>query len=239
MRGAAVFAFALAVPAAGQQSAPVVAPPETPAQPNVTVVPAPLSRAAFGAPAERVKTIDIPQWAKDEGHNGRASYIAQLDAEGRLLSVKISRSSGSAAIDDAVRARAQTLAYRPARDGGGNPVAGSAIGGMSYARWDRNSPGGGIDTYTCGDLVREHDWFAEANAGEPFPFAPKAVFYVLVTQARIATGGTIDRGTIDAEIAKRDALWDELLANCRKTQTRLVLDLVDHRDVYRRLMDEY
>lgn len=239
VRAAAILALALAAPAARQQAVPVAAPPETPAQPNVIVVPAPPSRAAFGAPAERVKTVDIPQWAKDAGHNGGATYIAQLDAEGRLRSVKISRSSGSPAIDEAVRTRAQNLAYRSARDAGGNPIAGPAIGGMSYARWDRNSPGGGIATYSCGDLVREHDWFFEANAGKPFPFAPKAMFYRAVTQARIESGGVSDDETFDAEMAQRDALWDELLASCRKTPTRLMLDIVDHRDVYQRLMDKY
>ena len=238
VRGALLL-LALAVPAAGQQPSPVPAAPEPPKRPVVTIVPAPAPRAAFGEPAERVKAVDIPQWAKDAGHNGGATYIAKLDAEGRLVSLKISQSSGSTAIDAAVLARAQTLVFRPARDAGGNPVAGSAIGRMSYARWDRNSPGGGIATYTCGDLVREHDWFAAANAGKPFPFAPKAVFYTLATVAGVDAGAAIGKATIEAELEQRDAQWEILLAGCRKSPERLMLDLVDYTDIYGRVMDEY
>jgi TonB family protein len=237
----ALFLLALpfAVPATGQQAAPVPASPEPPTHSAVTVAPAPASRAAFGQPAERVRAVDIPHWAKDAGHNGGATYIAQLDAEGRLISLRISQSSGSSAIDEAVLARAQTLVFKPARDVDGNPVRGSAIGRMSYARWDANSPGGGIAAYTCGDLVREHDWFAGANAGKPFPFAPKAVFYTVATVAGIEAGAAIGKATIEAELEQRDALWDLLLADCRKTPERLMLDLVDYPDIYRRLMDGY
>ena len=94
------------------------------AKESVLLIPAPKSRRSLWAKAERVKTVNIPQWAKDEGHNGRALYSATVGEDGQLIELELIQSSMSLAIDEAVKARAQTLKYEPATDNEGNPVEG-------------------------------------------------------------------------------------------------------------------
>ena len=68
---------------------------------------------------QRARTADIPQAAKDEGHNGPATYVARAGADSKLIALEIQERSGSAAIDDAVRQRAETLWYLDATDRAG------------------------------------------------------------------------------------------------------------------------
>ena len=61
---------------------------------------------------------------------------------------------------------------------------------MSYARRDSDSPGGGIVTYTCGDLVREWDWFTAANAGRRKLFWPHNAYTLLASMMAMQDGVT-------------------------------------------------
>jgi TonB family protein len=207
--------------------------------PNLTVIPAPPPGASFWAQAEQVRTVDIPQWAKDAGHNGSAAYTATVGADGKLVALKLRVSSRSEAIDAAVKARAETLSYQPATDKDGNPVAGPVIIRMGYARYDKDSPGGGIDTYTCGDLVREYDWFYAANDGLLTGFAPRTAFNTLGARWRIEQGQPLDEASVDADIEARMDMWPKLLEKCRNHPEQLLLGEIDYPETYRRLVDSY
>ena len=232
MRGALVLA-ALAAPAAAQQAAP--APP-----PLVTVIPAPAQRDVSRFPeAEPVRTVDIPQWAKDAGHNGQATYRATIAPDNRLIGLELVESSGSAVIDAAVKARAETLWYRAAIDPSGQPFESTRLVVMEYARYDWKSPGGGMETYTCADLVREWDWFASVDPAPALPFLPQTVFLELPVWVRVEQRQKLDTVAIDAEIAARREMWPALVERCRQTPDRLMLDEVDHPETFKRRMAQY
>ena len=204
---------------------------------NVLVIPAPKSRLSLWAKAERVRTVDIPQWAKDEGHNGRALYSATVSANGELIALELVQSSMSSAIDEAVKARAQTLKYEPATDKEGNPVEGKVNIWMEYARFDKDSPGGSINDYTCGEMVRELDWFAAANSERDTVFVPQLSYILLGSLVRMENGQNVDAATMDADINARLVMWAELVERCRKTPESLLLDEVDHPEMYRKQVD--
>lgn len=229
--------LALATSASAQQvdTRPTTSTPSS----NLTNIPAPPPGASFWAQAEKVRTVDIPQWAKDAGHNGSAAYTATVGADGKLVALNLRVSSRSEAIDAAVKARAETLSYRPATDKDGNPVAGPVNIRMGYARYDKDSPGGGIDTYTCGDLVREYDWFNAANDGLFTGFAPRTAFHTLGARWRIEQGQPLDEASMDADIEARMDMWPMLLEKCRNHPGRLLLGEIEYPETYRRLVDSY
>ncbi|MEQ5787071.1 hypothetical protein J3454_04120 [Erythrobacter sp. NFXS35] len=239
VRGAAILLAVAASPLAAQQAGPA---PKA----NVLVIPAPKERSPHRFPkVEPVKTVDIPQWAKDAGHNGHAIYTAIVAPDDTLISLELKRSSGSAAIDAAVKARAETLWYRAGTDAAGNPVESEIPVRIRYARFDEDSPGGGIDAYSCRDLVREEDWFHAANADREDPvllgdvFLPELVYLTLGSMLRLERGEPTDDATVDADIAARKIMWQSLLERCQKTPERLLLDEVDHPEAFRRQMLRY
>ena len=220
------------VPASSGQSEPPQILDVT-AESNVLVIPAPTSRRSLWAKAEPVRTVDIPQWAKDEGHNGRALYSATVGANGELISLDLIQSSISSAIDEAVKVRAQALIYEPATDKEGNPVEGKVNVWMEYARFDKDSPDGSIDTYTCGDMVRELDWFVAANVERDKMFVPQLSYLVLGSLARMENGENVDVATMDADIETRLAMWAKVVERCHKAPKTLLLDQVYHQEMYR------
>lgn len=234
VRGAAILALGLgAAPLAAQQAESAPLPP-------VVVVPAPKTQSLYRSPqAEPVKTVDIPQWAKDQGHNGMAVFVVTIAPDNRLMALELKQSSGSAAIDAAVRERAQTLWYRAGTDTAGNPVESKTNIYMEYARWDKDSPGGGLQTYTCGDLVREYDWFTSIDLERPIPFYPMSLYLTAGPISRMEQGIDVDVASVDAEIEERRGAWSMLLERCRRTPGRLLLDEVDHPELYQRLVDSY
>ncbi len=223
-------------PASSEQDEPSQASDAKP-ETNVLVIPAPISRRSLWATVERVRTVDIPQWAKDEGHNGRARYSATVGANGELIALELVQSSMSSAIDEAVKARAQTLSYEAATDKEGNPVEGKVNVWMEYARFDKDSPDGGIDTYTCGEMVREFDWFSVANSEREKVFVPQLSYIVLGSLVRMENGENVDAATMDSDIDARLAMWAELVEQCRKDPESLLLDEVDHPEMYRKQVD--
>ena len=204
------------------------------------VIPAPNERSRLRFPeAEPVKAVDIPQWAKDEGHNGTAAYVAIIAPDGSLVGLELKQSSGSAAIDAAVRERAETLWYRAGTDTAGQPVESRVTVWMEYARYDKDSPGGGLDSYTCGDLVREYDWYTAVEIERPHPFYPQSLFLTLGPIWRMERGAEVSVASADAEIEERRGQWLMLVERCRSAPERPVLEEVDYPELYRRLVDSY
>lgn len=234
MRGALLLALAVAAPAAAQQAEPAPSP-----APPVRMVPMLPPNLPEPVLHERVKVVDIPQAAKDEGHNGTATYIATVDADGKLIALNLKESSMSPAIDAAVKARAEGLWYLPARDKAGTKVTGTTQVRMSYARHDKDSPGGGIATYTCGDLVREWDWFTAANAARRKLFWPHNAYTSLTSIEAMRQGSTPNREARLAARASREAMWTKLIKRCRKAPERLMLSEVDQPEAYVRLVNSF
>lgn len=191
------------------------------------------------ARAERVRTVDIPQAAKDAGHNGTAVYTATVGADGQLAALTLKQSSMSPAIDEAVKARAQKLYYFAATDKDGNKVEGTVDVVASYARHDKDSPGGGIESYTCGDLVREWDWFTAANAGRRKLFWPQNAYTSLTSVGQLLAGERPSREARLAARAEREEMWAKLIKRCRKSPARLMLEDVDQPVEYANLVNSF
>ena len=188
---------------------------------------------------QRAKTVDIPQAAKDEGHNGTATYIARVGADSKLIALELKESSGSAAIDDAARQRAEALWYLAATDKTGKAVEGTVDIRLSYARHDSDSPGGGIESYTCGDLVREWDWFTAANAGRGKLFWPHNAYTSLASMMAMQDAVTPSAEQRLSSRKARETMWAALITRCRKTPERLMLAEVDHPVAYANLVNSF
>jgi TonB family protein len=241
----------LTVPAAAQESkadlppapAPAPAPGPEPAPGNRKIgtdfLSVPVPRHPQRARAQTVKGVDILQSAKDAGHNGRATYTATVGADGKLIALTLKESSMSPAIDEAVRARAEGLYYFPATDKDGNKVEAMVDVAFGYARHDADSPGGGIEDYTCGDLVREWDWFTAANAQRRKLFWPHNAYTSLTTIETMRKGQTPDPKARLALRQQREEMWVKLIDRCRKTPERLMLKEVDQPDAYANLVNSF
>ncbi len=236
MRGALLLALAMAAPSAAQQAVPLPAPAPAP---SIRAVPMPPRSHPEPVRFERPKAVDIPQAAKDEGHNGTATYIARVGADSKLITLELKESSGSAAIDDAARKRAETLWYLAATDKAGKPVEGTADIRMSYARHDKDSPGGGIETYTCGDLVREWDWFSAANAGRRKLFWPHNAYTSLPSIIAMQDGVMQNAEQRLFSRKASETMWAKLIKRCRKAPGRLMLDEVDQPVAYANLVNSF
>lgn len=191
------------------------------------------------ARAPSITAIDIPQWAKDEGHNGNARYTATVSADGKLIKLDLTRSSKSPAIDEAVRVKAQEIRYSAATDAQGNPIEGTVLIQMGYSRHDADSPGGGFRDYTCGDLVREWDWFFAAHGEGPPLFWPRNAFTSLSSVSRLIAGDRPSGAEMRSAREQREEMWDDLIERCRKQPDRLVLELVDQPEEYLRLVESF
>ncbi len=232
-----ICALALAGPAAA--AAQQLAPPPPPA-PVVRMAPvAPMERYPQRARAERLKTVDIPQAAKDAGHNGTAVYTATIGADGKLIALALKQTSMSPAIDAAVEAAARKLYYFAATDKDGTKVQGTVDVVASYARHDADSPGGGIETYTCGDLVREYDWFTAANATRRKLFWLQNAYTSLTSVSRMLEGEQPSQAERLTARKEREAMWAKLIKRCRKTPKKLMLDEVDQRQAYANLVNSF
>jgi TonB family protein len=238
---AALVAGPLAAQSVEPETAPAPAPGPTaaPAPAPVRTAPMPPIRHPQRVEFGRVKTVDIPQWAKDEGHNGTATWTATVAADGTLIALVLKESSMSPAIDAAAQARARTLTYSPATDREGNRIEASVDVAMEYGRHDDDSPGGGLGDYTCGDLIRELDWFTAANAGRRKLFWPQNAFTSLATIIRLEQGLPPDPAAIVPARKAREKLWTKLVKTCRKAPGRLMLTEVDQPDAYARLVNSF
>jgi hypothetical protein len=236
VRGALALMVLAATPLAAQAADPAPKPVPAPVRRSVAQLP-----PGFPSPpvAERITALDIPQAAKDAGHNGAATYIASIGPDGTLIALTLKESSMSPAIDAVVRARAERLSYQPSRDEAGKAIAGTVEVRASYARYDADSPGGGIETYTCGDLVREWDWFTAANARRRKLFWPHNAYTSLTSVEAMRQGITPSREDRLMVRAQREKMWAKLIKRCRKQPTRLMLAEVDQPQAYANLVDSF
>ena len=193
-------------------------------------IPAPEPMLRRGHPrraeVQRVKSVDIPQWAKDEGHNGSATYVATVAPDGALTDLTLKKSSNSAAIDAAVGERARALRYTPATNGAGDPVEGKVEVYLGYARYDSDSPGGGFDDYTCADMLREYEWFRANSEGFRRIFWPQNAYTSLPSMAMMTTGETSTWQQREKMREAQGKKWDKLVKRCAKTPDQLFLDTV-------------
>lgn len=191
------------------------------------------------ARAQRVKTVDIPQWAKEEGHNGSATYVATVAPDGKLEGLRLKQSSNSEAIDSAVRQRAEGLTYFPATNVQGEKIASTVEVRMSYARYDQDSPGGGLDDYRCADLTREYDWYAKANQQRRRIFWLENAYTSVNVLDQLSSGNIPSRSERLKARNVRKEMWDRLIERCRKSPANLFLDEVEEREKYLRVAEGF
>lgn len=241
MRLALVTASALLASTAAAQQADPAPQREIQVAPSPPVRAVPMLPPGYPSPPrfEQIRSVDIPQAAKDEGHNGSATYTATVGADGTLTGLTLKESSMSPAIDAAVKARAEKLSYSPGTDKDGNTVQGTTEVRGGYARHDADSPGGGIETYTCADLVREWDWFTAANAARRKLFWPHNAYTSLTSIEAMRRGITPSREERLAARAQREAMWLKLIKRCRKKPARLMLEEVDQPQAYANLVNSF
>ncbi len=121
---------------------------------------------------------------------------------------------------------------------------------LSYARHDSDSPGGGIVTYTCGDLVREWDWFTAANAGRRKLFWPHNAYTLLAAMMAMQDGVTQSaeqrlsprKARATQRLSPRKAratMWAALIKRYRKAPGRLMPDKVDRPVAYANLVNSF
>ncbi|MBL0925262.1 MAG: TonB family protein [Sphingomonadaceae bacterium] len=184
--------------------------------------------------------IDIPQWAKDAGHNGSVYYIVSVTVDGHASDIKLSESSGSSAIDESALDRLKSARFLPATDSAGKPAAGSARIRLEYHQWDDESPGGGLDDYRCGQLTREYNWFAQTHHGKNRRIFPLQNYYVGWEMLKNREDIPLrDRPAIEAQRKKYEKRWQDVLEDCRKTPDRLLLDRVEDPKGFRGLAESF
>ncbi|MEM6586631.1 MAG: hypothetical protein AAF692_12840, partial [Pseudomonadota bacterium] len=136
------------------------------------------------------------------------------------------------AIDAAANARAEQLRYTAATNHEGEGVESTIAVYLGYARYDADSPGGGFDDYTCGDMLREYEWFSENSAGYRKVFWPKNAFILLPSLAKFVGGETTTFKERETMREDRRKEWRKLTKRCAKAPERLFLDEVDDREFY-------
>lgn len=184
------------------------------------------------------KPLDIPQSAKDEGHNGRATYWVGISPDGKLDGIQLFESSGSDAIDDATMNAiiAATFSYGTRKDG--TPSFDQIKIWMEYARWDNDSVGGGLDDYRCADLTKEYDWFTKAN-GKNKIFALQNFYVSRDMLANVENVDRSDRKAVEKQRAKYTKEWLGLIKTCRKAPDALLLDKVKDPKTFRMWVESF
>mgnify|MGYP002780950457 FL=1 len=168
------------------------------------------------------------------------TWLATVGPDGKLKSLTLKRSSNSPAIDAAAKAWAEAAYYLAATDAAGAAIEGEAEVRLDYARWDDESPGGGLGDYRCADLVREAEWFAAANAGERKIFTLENFFTSMPgLKAMLDGAATPSIEERQRGYASRGREWQRLLQRCRRSPDRLFLDLVDDAPFYRSLVESF
>ena len=137
--GLAIVNWSLAGGAASVQpylpAAAAVAPPPSAGPVAARVIEPPRARANL---ASYVSNDDYPASALKRGEQGRVAFSLAIGADGRVAACRITRSSGSSALDNAtcriMRSRAR---FTPARNAIGDPAPGAHEGEL---RWRIPSP---------------------------------------------------------------------------------------------------
>lgn len=105
-------------------------PPPAPAVPPPRIVEPPRARMDF---ASLIHAEDYPASALANREEGRAAFTLDVLANGRVGGCRITRSTGSSALDHATCAiLVRRARFTPARDSSGNPVAGTASGSLEW-----------------------------------------------------------------------------------------------------------
>ena len=234
--------LALSCAAASAQTVPVAPPGDGAAKRATLDRPIPMAppRHPRHARVFDLGAIDIPQWAKDAGHNGRATYRVMVAANGTVTDIQLKTSSGSPAIDEAALKTIQAAHFIYATDKDGHAVAGETHVYREFARWDDESPGGGLDDYRCADLTREYDWFRKAhNNVSPPIFALENYHVSLDMLANVEGVDRRDRAAVTKQRDKYMKQWLSVVKQCRKAPKVLLLDKVKDPVRFRSLVETF
>lgn len=174
--------------------------------------------------------FDIPQWAKDAGHNGISTWRVVVDAAGAVAEAQLVRSSGSEAIDGAARQYIMQATFLPGT-GYRDDRRTTAEVRLGYARWDERSPGGGMRDYRCADLLREVDWFranvaqiAPAQAERTAVFTLERYFMLGSMLVFAADNPDLSYAEVGNHVPEFEQQWSDIVAACRADPASLLRD---------------
>jgi TonB family protein len=129
--------------------------------------------ARFHHPAHRARSNlaiffgdgDYPADARHRGEQGLVGFSVDIDVAGRVSACRITRSSGSAALDDATcRIARERIQFTPATDRQGRPVADQA---SSRVRWVLPQRDSSTSAYAnLASYISDDDYPAEAIRAE-------------------------------------------------------------------------
>jgi TonB family protein len=199
----------------------------SPKPPIVMVSPGPRTAVFSGS-----RLIDIPDWAKTEGHNGWVVWIVRVGADGKPLSTTLKRSSGSSAIDSAAKARLDSGRFSAAITKDGEKVDADLEIQFDYFQWNTDGKAGGLKSYTCGDLVREFEWFSRANKKTGLLYPLRNYYTSLDSIADNMNGRATSFSDMQLQRQQREKMWSKLVKTCHKHPSALFLDQVDQRDLF-------
>jgi protein TonB len=104
-----------------------------PPDPGISFVPPAVRSRPMAPLASYASDDDYPASALRGGEQGRAGFVLDIGADGRVTNCRIMAPSGSAALDSVscrvMRSRAR---YTPARDAQGNPVPDRHLGELNW-----------------------------------------------------------------------------------------------------------
>lgn len=168
---------------------------------------------------------EFPEAAKAAFHNGKVRLNGRIDTSGRLVDIKITRSSKSPLLDNAAIAALDAYRYETPKDFSGNPATldtsyefnfhQAEAGGGSYIS--------GLKLYKCSTFVGETDWWRQANPEAKPSDQEFNNFMAGVAFAATETLGWGKMPTLDA-IKRHPIAWEHALTECRKQPNSTFLE---------------
>jgi TonB family protein len=159
----------------------------------------------------------FPESAKAAFHNGKVRLSGRIDPSGRLVDVKITKSSKSPLLDDASIATLDGYRYETPKDFSGNSVSVDSSYEFNFHQAEAGSGSyiSGLKLYKCATFIGETEWWTQANP-EAKP-SDQEFNRFMGGLAFIATEA-LGWGKIDAlnAIKRHPIAWNYALTECRK-----------------------
>lgn len=177
--------------------------------------------------------VEIPQWARDEGHNGVVQVVTTVDRDGKPTSVKVLKSSNSEAIDTAALEEAMELPYDPAQTVSGEPISGTVTLRFQFAKYlsDRLF-WYDFRSYTCANMLGEMHWYTAANPETVDFFGPKVIYTGLAIRQNRYARPRMTREERERSRREREPMWNGLVEACKASPKSSFTDVMEDRSAF-------
>lgn len=172
--------------------------------------------------------VEIPDWAREAGHNGVVTVRALVGPDGKATGVEVVTSSNSSAIDAAAVEEALALRYEPATSGNGEPTVGHFD--MQFRYGQSTTPRGeSYGAYTCKAMISELRWYSAANPETADFFNPQSRYTRLVVWQRRRDQPRMTVKEADESERQRLPMWEALVERCESNPDSLFVDQMEDR----------